>query len=534
MRRRYTVRITAAVIGGAVLVTVASAGMAGSTRQRPRVGGAVIVGLPVEPPTLNPYYPSGAPNPVVDAILEGAYSPNGTGDLVPDLIVGDPKIETRPFSLTYTIKKDARWSDGRSITARDFWFTWRTLRKLNRTLPEHERFTEGELIRKASILRRKKVKFVLTKPYGGWREFFPTILPSHALAGEDFTTVWQDTVDNPKNGRSISSGPFIFASWRHGSQLTLVRNRHYWRRKAYLGQLAFRAVRTTGFPGGVQALLAHKVDVVGVLAKTEVEELGRHKPGIRIRRDSGSQFEHLDFQLGKKGNPALKKPFVRRAIALAIDRKALASTQPLGAKALRSLLFTAGHPAYKPHWQRRNSSPGEAIRLLRSKGCRRGRDKIFSCGPQRLSFRVLSTALPPRELEFAALAQQLRRVGIELRKDFFPRDLALRTLIPQGDWDLALFAWSTGPDPVGWEDIYGCKGRKNYQAYCNHEVTRLLGSSSTALRTRRRWVLANRADKLIARDMPTVPLFVPLDLVAYRSDIQDIGANVQDWWRAGR
>jgi len=527
VRRRYTVRITAAVIGGAVLVTVASAGMAGSTRQRPRVGGAVIVGLPVEPPTLNPYYPSGAPNPVVDAILEGAYSPNGTGDLVPDLIVGDPKIETRPFSLTYTIKKDARWSDGTPISARDFWFTWRTLRKL-------KTFSEGELIRKASILGRKKVKFVLKKPYGGWREFFPTILPSHALAGEDFTTVWQDTVDNPKNGRSISSGPFIFASWRHGSQLTLVRNRHYWRRKAYLGQLAFRAVRTTGFPGGVQALLAHKVDVVGVLAKTEVEELGRHKPGIRIRRDSGSQFEHLDFQLGKKGNPALKKPFVRRAIALAIDRKALASTQPLGAKALRSLLFTAGHPAYKPHWQRRNSSPGEAIRLLRSKGCRRGRDKIFSCGPQRLSFRVLSTALPPRELEFAALAQQLRRVGIELRKDFFPRDLALRTLIPQGDWDLALFAWSTGPDPVGWEDVYGCKGRNNYQAYCNHEVTRLLGSSSTALRTRRRWALANRADKLIARDMPTVPLFVPLDLVAYRSDIQNIGANVQDWWRAGR
>ena len=65
-------------------------------------------------------------------------------------------------------------------------------------------------------------------------------------------------------------------------------------------------------------------------------------------------------------------------------------------------------------------------------------------------------------------------------------------------------------------------------------MTRLLGSSSTALRTRRRWALANRADKLIARDMPTVPLFVPLDLVAYRSDIQNIGANVQDWWRAGR
>ena len=547
MTRRHAVRLVAAVAGGAVLVTVASAGVGRARSQTPRVGGKVVVGLHFEPTNLNPYLETSAPSSraeVVDRVLDGAYSLTGRGDLVPNLIVGDPKVATRPFSLTYTIKKDARWSDGRSITARDFWFTWRTLRKLNRTLPEGERFTEGELIAKAKILDRRKVRFVLRKPWGGWRDFFFYILPWHALAGEDFKTVWRDRIDNPKSGRAISSGPFIFASWRRGSTLTLKRNPNYWGRKAYLDRLDFRAAATTGF-SEKQALLSRKVDLITGATKADVDEL-RHRPRIRIKSGSTNGWEHLDFQLGAKGNPALKKPFVRRAIALAIDRKALTSFQAkelAAVKTLESALFARTHPAYQPHWRRWNHRPKDAIRLLHSNGCRRAPDGIFSCAGKRLSFRVLSTAgFPSREVEFAALMQQLRRVGIELRKDFAKITVVFGTtgLLAQGDWDLALFAWITGPDPVGWENVYGCNGTFNQQAYCNREVTRLLRSASAALRTRRRWALANRADALIARDLATVPLFHQSGLIAYDSRIRNIRCcvgiawNAENWWLARR
>ena len=108
MTRRHAVRLVAAVAGGAVLVTVASAGVGRATSQTPRVGGKVVVGLHFEPTNLNPYLETSAPSSraeVVDRVLDGAYSLSGRGDLVPNLIVGDPKVATRPFSLTYTIKR---------------------------------------------------------------------------------------------------------------------------------------------------------------------------------------------------------------------------------------------------------------------------------------------------------------------------------------------------------------------------------------------------------------------------------------------
>ena len=47
------------------------------------------------------------------------------------------------------------------------------------------------------------------------------------------------------------------------------------------------------------------------------------RPGSACYPGRRFVFEHIDFQLGCKGNPALKKPFVRQAIAYGIDRKSL-------------------------------------------------------------------------------------------------------------------------------------------------------------------------------------------------------------------
>src|SRR5206468_10739349 len=92
----------------------------------------VVTALNLEPPSLNLYLGLGAPYStgiVSDQILASAYHDVGKeGRSVPDLIVGDPKITTTPFTLTYTIKKQARWSDATPVTAGDFASPGRSLR----------------------------------------------------------------------------------------------------------------------------------------------------------------------------------------------------------------------------------------------------------------------------------------------------------------------------------------------------------------------------------------------------------------------
>jgi len=114
-------------------------------------------------------------------------------------------------------------------------------------------------------------------------------------------------------------------------------------------------------------------------------------------------------------------------------------------------------------------------------------------------------------------------------------------LLPQGDWDLALFAWGRAVDPPGADSqaLWACNGVVNYLGYCNRSVTRLLLKAATELNSSKRELLLNRADALIARDLPTLPLFDKPGYLIYNSRIRnvtwnpiDVLWNAQDWWIA--
>jgi peptide/nickel transport system substrate-binding protein len=531
-----------AVAGATFAALFATPAAEPAAKPKPRRGGTVVVALHLDPPSLNYYLDLGAPRStsvITDQVLASAYHDVGrAGESVPDLIVGDPKIMPKPFSLTYTIKKKARWSDGVPITARDFVFTWELLARSTFTIPDNTRAEYGQIV-KAKILGPKRVRFVFGNPTLEWKGLFAPVLPWHALAGEDFDNVWRDRIDNPKTGRPIASGPFIFASRSRGSSLTLARNANYWGKKAYLDRLSFRFLLDYG--DELRALLDREIDLVQETADLAFGDLP-NSPGIRVQSGGTTLWEHIDFQLGSKGDPALKQPFVRQAIAYGIDRKALTAQLykglAPGLKTNQSAIFLPFQRQYKPHWQIWSYNPQKAVRLLRSHGCRKGSDGIFSCDGRRLSLRFASSGVGLRELTFDLIQLQLRRVGIDLVKDFSL--LFARNLLPQGDWDLALFAWERAVEPgVDSQDIWACKGEANYTSYCNRSVTRLLLKAATERRANRRAQLRNRADAQIARDLPTLPLFDKPGYLIYNSRIRnltwnpiDVLWNAQDWWIA--
>jgi ABC-type transport system substrate-binding protein len=138
---------------------------------------------------------------------------------------------------------------------------------------------------------------------------------------------------------------------------------------------------------------------------------------------------------------------------------------------------------------------------------------------------------------------QLAAVGIELQSDFEPPALALQRLEESGDWDIFLFGWSMSTEPTeGDASIFACHGKLNPYGYCNARVTRLLDEASRELRAKRRATLLNRADALMAKDVPFLPLFVKPGYALYNSRIRNVVWNAnpdslvfwnaQDWWIA--
>jgi ABC-type transport system substrate-binding protein len=71
-----------------------------------------------------------------------------------------------------------------------------------------------------------------------------------------------------------------------------------------------------------------------------------------------------------------------------------------------------------------------------------------------------------------------------------------------------MFTWlGTPTSPITDENVHACSGSLNNMNYCNRTVSRLLAQVKSITNDAKRAKLLNRADALIAADIPHIPLF---------------------------
>lgn len=542
----------ARALAAAIVVSLlAVSGAGGSDLQSPKRGGTIVFGTQGaagglrEPSCLNPLLakctPVGrVPFPVyiAEKVLLGAFEPRPDYTWRPRLVSGVDYTTSLPFTITYRINPKARWSDGVPVSARDFVFTHRASLALKGQLYDS---TLVDQVRSVRAVDRKTVRVILRSRFADWRALFGTVLPSHALAGEDLSRAWTDGIYNPKTGRLIGSGPFLVQRWEPGRELTLVRNPRYWgTRPAYLDRLVIR-FRMSSFEA-VDWFRSGEVDVAHHFAFPSVPAVQR-EPGVKVVIDPAAFYEHLTFRLGQDGHPALKNKLVRRAIAFGIDRNALIQDSLFGQaepslRALESVVFFPQSRHYRANWSTYRRNPQRARRLLEEAGCRRGGDGIYSCSGERLSLRfVTSAGLPARVRLLDLLRVQLRQIGVEMQQSFTPGG-PLSTPTTTDRFDVAYFAWSR-PSPAisGVDRIYGCGGDLNFSGYCQRLVTRDLDQADRVLDVDRRARVLNRADAQIAKDVPVIPLLQVPFPAAFRTNVRGYVLSpfnplwgAENWW----
>ena len=386
------------------------------------------------------------------------------------------------------------------------------------------------------------MRVVLRPRFASWRALFGNILPSHALRGSDLTQVWSDRIDDPRTGRPIGSGPFLVERLERGRQLVLRRNPHYWGpHPAYVDRLVIRFSESATDPS--DELKSGELDVAMGVPPAAVPAV-RRLPGMRFVAPAGSAYEQLAIQLGPNAHPALRNKLVRRALAYGIDRTALVrqiwgQVDP-SARVLDSALHVTQSRYYKPNWGAYRYRPAEARRLLGQAGCRQGPDGIFSCGGQRLSLRfVTSAGFAIRAQALSLIQAQLRAAGVEVVPVFAPPGTFFTQILPQGAFEVALFAWLgfPGGSQVG---IYGCGGAQNYTRYCQRLVTAHLNQADRMLDERAQARVLDRADRGLASDVPTIPLYQFVVTAAYDTSVRGFRFlpwnpiwNAENWWLAG-
>ena len=532
MGKRLWLLAGAVILASAIMVTGATAkeaGVSSSAAKTTLVFGAEqdINGFNTNLECCNQFWAVVIAN---SPVLRGAWIITSKLQYQPDVITG-AKLTAKPFTITYNIRKNATWSDGKPVTGQDFLWSAQKIVDPASQVSGRDGYDQINFGATKITNKGKTVKFVFKSPYADWKDLFlpGALLPKHVLQGEDYNKIWSNCVCNPKSGKPIGNGPFLLQSYRKGTDATLVRNPKWHGPKAKLAKVVFRFIQDTN--SEIQAMRGGEVDAIFPSPQTALTALQRQS-GIRYQAGPGLYLEHIDLAGKGNHNSLMDKVWFRQAIITGINRPGLVKTffgdiAP-NLKVLNSLVKYPPDAAYKGHFSRYAYSATKAKQILSSHGCRAGGDGIMVCGGVRAKLLHTTTGTNRRRVLASQIYKEnLKAIGI---------DLEIRLVDPNvlfgdgpqstsaGNWDMAEYAWVTSPDSSFAVPWLGCKKPSNNMTYCNRAVTRLLDKSDVTLNAKTRSNLFNQANALMAKDVPSIPLYAVPVIQVSKNSVKGLGS----------
>jgi peptide/nickel transport system substrate-binding protein len=449
---------------------------------------------------------------------------NGRVTSDPSYLVKAEITRTAPKQvITYDLNPQAHWSDGTPLGHRDFQALWRACRGRDRAyqVTTSAGYDRIEKIERGANARQVVVTF--SRPFGEWRSLFSPLYPAKTINGPAaWERAWVDRIP-------VTAGPFRPERIdRAAGTLTLVRDPRWWGPRARLDRVIFRYLARDAMPG---AFASGEIDSFDAGSDAAAYRRASQVPGTVVRRAAGPDFSQLTFNGAAR---ALADVNVRRAVAMAIDRGAIARSSLAGlgwpVRLLNDHAFVNTQEGYRDDAGELDGyHPDRAGRLLDQVGWHRT-GRIRQKNGHLLTLRYvypLSAAASRRNGELIQV--MLGRVGVRVElcpvpdSDFFDR-----YLIP-GAYDIAPFSWIGGPFPIsGLRPIYGRPRGSDLQqnvarigsARLDAILDRAIGEPD-AVKARR---YANEADRMIWAEVHSVTLYQRPQIVPVRRTLANWGA----------
>lgn len=358
------------------------------------------------------------------------------------------------LTWTYTIRRDAHWSDGQPVTAHDVAFTYRLIMANPDAATANGSFVENF----ASVADpdERTLTITLKHPAATMLALDIPIVPAH---------IWR-TVANIRDYANdhtpiVGSGPFQLLAYRPDQYLRLRANPHYWGGAPHVRELVFRYFKDTD--AETQALLAGEIDLIGndaALTPAQFTALARQRM-ITVNRGVGRRLTELAFNPGARtragvhfgdGHPALADERVRAAIGHAIDKPTLVKRALGGfAQVGEGYLPPAfAHWSYQPPAALRlTHDPHRANQILDAAGYTRGRDGVrrMPGGGRPLRLRLIANADRPAEPVIARyLRGWLAQIGVAVNVQTLTTT-RMSDVTSAGDYDMFIGGLQANPDP---------------------------------------------------------------------------------------
>lgn len=406
----------------------------------------------------------------------------------------------QPDDLTYIfhLRQGVTFHNGRELTADDVVYTFERLRDPATASPYSFYF-----INVASITAPDPytVEIRLTEPDA-------TLLSN--LARPNAGIVARETVEENGDLRRVmmGTGPFKLAEWVPGSRLVMDRHDDYFvDGQPLLDRIEF--IPITDETARTNALRTGDVDMIYPVPSKDVELL-RTTQGVEVV--GGYDLNYIMAQINITRSP-FDDPDVRRAVAMAIDREAIAIGAFDGyAKPL------PGGPLIPPFWA------GSEISLYAEPNVDEARRILNEAGyPNGFT---TSISIPAGYAVYQRAAEMfqadLSKIGVNVEIDSGEVGIWLDKIWTSGNYDTYLVRfWGidfTDPDGALYRQFHS-EGDFNKSGYSNPHVDELLDAARETSDVDRRKELYDEVQSILAEEVPAFFLIAIDRYTAHSSDV---------------
>jgi oligopeptide transport system substrate-binding protein len=468
-----------------------------------------------EPQSLDPAIITGEPEiRIVQALFEGLTTRNAKGEVIPG-VAQSWTLSPDGLTYTFTLRPNAKWSNGDPVTAYDFLKSWeRALNPLTASqysyqlyyLANGEAYGTGKLNDFSQVGVKAPDEHTLVVTLVHPTAYFLELATLPILYPVPLATMKKYGNDWMKPGRIVSNGPYVLKKWRLNDYILVESNPYYWRPVPIH---RIKVLPTDSPTACFNLFYSKKTDLI--LDKTSipaelVPEI-RNKSYFHANPFGATTFIRFNVK---------RKPFddvrVRKALALALDKKDIVEKITRAGEPVADTLVPPGSAGYTPP-QGLGYNVGEARRLLAEAGYPDGRGfpDVTMLYPARSNWVQIATEMQ------ALWRRDLGITSIHLRGQEWRVYLNTQELL---DFDLDVSDWiGDYNDPQTFLDMFVTDGGNNETGWGNPRYDQMLEASGTALDPAQRMKIFHDMEKILVEDeVPIVPVYFWVGLSLYYPD----------------
>jgi len=443
---------------------------------------------------------------------EGLYRLGKNSQATPGIATGT-KVSKDKLTYTFTLRKNAKWSNGDKVTAKDFVYGWRRTvdpktasqyAYLYSGIKNADKITNGKA--KASTLGIKadgdyKLTVTLEKPIQyfkllmGFVVFFPQNQHAVEKYGKQYGT---------SSSKMVYNGPFKMTGWQGtNSTWTLVKNDNYWDKKnVHLTKIKDQVVKST--TTAFNLFQSGKLDMATLSGQQVKNEKNNSKLVIR----KSSRLNYLEFN--QKKVKALSNTKLRQAMSLTLNRKQLVNNV-LGDGSVTPKGFVTAGLAKDPTTGKDFASENEvkdSVSYDATKAKKLWKEGLAEVGKKKLTLTLTHDDTDQMKALSEYLQGQLEKElpGLTVKSVTVPYKTRIAREVA-GNFELVISAWQADfADPISDLGIMTSTNDYNFGKWTNKSFDDAIKTANSTTSTKARWAALAKAEKEIGTDQGVAPL----------------------------